>query len=83
MNVLNLNYSWGQIFESTQGKDNKDDVLTLRNHNVPCTRVQETHNIIFPCAASASGGRSQNNLFGVWTKTDFGSESQFYQLPAM
>lgn len=61
------------MFESTHGLDNRDNALTLRNNDVTCPRIQETHDILILDTVTALGGSSlKQKLFGIRNETDFG-----------
>lgn len=46
------------MFESTHGLDNRDNALALRNDDVTCPRIRETHDILILDTATALGGSS-------------------------
>lgn len=59
------------MFESTHGLDNRDNALTLRNNDVTCPRIQETHDILILDTVTALGGSSlKQKLFGIRNETD-------------
>ena len=65
------------MFESTKGLESRDNVPTLRNGDITCTLVPETHGIIFtgtwsPAAATANSPRRKHTgaeSVWVWSQT--------------